>query len=310
MSVSFPDLSSKSSPGAARDGAAWGATVEALRAHPKFEAAAAASMRRTIEFHQGGGLASWILSDRARAIFGHMLLYLHATAQPDDPRSGLTAARVKELAVELGLCSAGRAAAMLALMRVAGFVAPAPAAADRRIRRLVPTEKLREVQRARLRYQFEAIAIVLPQARDVLSLLGSDDFERAFVRVLGVQFVSGFRILSAAPDLAPFAESSAGMVTLYSLLLATQIGGSFVTDNPVAISIAELSRRLRVSRTQILRLLREAEQRALLARTGPGNETIVVRPKLKHDLLNMLATMLLFLAGAAAEAMAATKEPA
>lgn len=298
---------SNSSPPGATRGAAWGVTADALRAHPTFEAAAAASMRRTIDFHQGGGLANWILGDRARAIFGHMLLYLHATARPDDPRSGLTAARVKELAVELGLCSAGRAAAMLALMRVAGYVAAAPAAADRRIRRLVPTEKLREVQRARLRYQFEAIAIVLPQARDVLPLLGRADFEGAFIRVLGLQFVSGFRILSVAPDLAPFAESSAGMVTLYSLLLATHMGGSFVTDNPVAISIAELSRLLRVSRTQILRLLRQAEEGALLARAGSTYETIVVRPKLKHDLLNMLAAMFLFLAGAAAEAMAATE---
>jgi hypothetical protein len=306
------DALSRSSPGAkpevALDGA-WGATADTLRADPKFEAAVASSMRGSIDLYQGGGLSNWILSDRARAAFGHALLYLHATARPDDPRSGLTAARVKELSVETGLCSAGRASAMLALMRVAGYVAQAPSAEDRRVRRLVPTEKLLGVQRARLRRQFEVIAIMLPQARDVLPLFGREDFERALGRAIGLQFVSGFRILSAAPDLTPFAERSAGMIVLFSLLLAAETGGSFVTDKPVAISIAALSRRLRVSRTQILRLLRAAEESALLARAGSNYETIVLLPKLKHDLLNMLAAMFLFLAGAAAEAMAAT-EPA
>jgi hypothetical protein len=107
-----------------------------------------------------------------------------------------------------------------------------------------------------------------------------------------------------------FADRSAGMVMLFGLLLATQMGGSFVTDNPVAISIAELSRRLRVSRTQVLRLLRDAEEGGMLARVGPSYETIVVRPKLKQDLLTMLATMFVFLAGAASEAMAAPERAA
>ncbi len=281
-----------------------------LRAHPAFEAAAASSMHGSIDLHRGGGLSNWILSDRARAAFGHALLYLHATARPDDPRSGLTAARVKELTVETGLCSAGRAAAMLALLRVAGYVAAAPSAEDRRIRRLVPTEKLFGMQRARLHRQFELLAIVVPAARDVLPLLGRPDFERALARAIGRQFVSGFRILAATPDLVPFAERSAGMVVLFSLLLATETGGSFVVDRPVATSIAELSRRLRVSRTQILRLLRDAEESGLLARLGPSYETIVVRPKLKQDLLTMLAAMFEFLADAASAAMAATERAA
>lgn len=295
---------------APHDRAAWGATAGSLRAHPSFEAAVASSMRGSIDLYQGGGLSNWILGDRARAAFGHALLYLHATAQPDDPRSGLTAARVKELSVETGLCSAGRAAAMLALMRVAGYVAPAPSAEDRRVRRLLPTEKLWNVQRARLRRQFEAIAIVLPQARDVLPLFGREDFERALVRAIGMQFVSGFRILSNAPDLMPFAERSAGIIALFSLMLAAERAGSFIPHVPVAISIAALSRRLRVSRTQILRLLRAAEESALIARNGPSYESIVLLPKLKQDLLAMLTAMFVFLAGAAAEAMAATEPTA
>lgn len=312
MSASRPDLPPQMSSDVVAQVAmkpAWTTpspvTAKTLLANPLFERVAASSMQGSIDLHQGGGLSNWILNDRARAVFGYSLLYLHATRRPDDPRSGLTAARVKELSVETGLCSAGRAAAILALMRIAGYVAPAPSAEDRRVRRLAPTEKLLSVQRARLCRQFEALAIILPQARNIPPLFACPDFEHAFARAIGEQFVGGFRILSAAPDLTPFAERSAGMVVLFSLMLATESGGSFVMDQPVAISIAELSRRLRVSRTQILRLLREAEAHALLARAGASYDTIVLRPKLKQDLLNMLAAMFALLNDAAAQAMSA-----
>src|SRR5918996_2350365 len=126
------------------------ASVAELQRHPKFEAAVAASRRGSIELHQSGRLSNWILNDRARAWFGHALLYLHATARPDDPQSGLTPARIKDLAVEAGICSAGRAAAMLSLMRAAGYLERAPVTGDRRVRRLAPTAKLLHVQRQRL----------------------------------------------------------------------------------------------------------------------------------------------------------------
>lgn len=286
------------------------ASVTELQQHPKFETAVAASMRGSIELHQSGRLSNWILNDRARAWFGHALLYLHATAQPGDPQSGLTPARIKDLAVEAGICSAGRATAMLSLMRAAGYLERAPGTADKRVRRLAPTVKLLDVQRQRLRRQFEAIAIVLPEAQGALASLGRPEFENALALAIGQEFMSGTRLLSYAPDLEPFAEYSAGMVVLFSLMLATKAQDSFAIGGPLAVSISELARRFRVSRTQILRLLREAEETGFLARMGTNYESIVLRPKLKRDMLNMFAAICLFLAGAAAAAAAATRAAA
>jgi DNA-binding MarR family transcriptional regulator len=286
------------------------ASIAELQQHPKFEAAVAASMRGSIELHQSSNLSNWILNDRARAWFGHALLYLHATARPDDPLSGLTPARIKDLAVEAGICSAGRAAAMLSLMRVAGYLERAPDTGDKRVRRLAPTAKLLDVQRQRLRRQFEAIAIVLPEAQAALASLGRPEFENALALAIGEEFLSGTRLLSSSPDLEPFAEYSAGMVVLFSLVLATESQGSFATGGALAVSISELARRFRVSRTQVLRLLREAEEGGFLERTGTNYGSVMLRPKLKRDLLNMFAMIYLFLTGAAAEAAAATRAAA
>src|SRR5262245_44722273 len=167
-------------------------------------------MRSSIELHQSVGLSNGIMNDRARALFGHALLYLHATTQPNDPQSGLTSARVREWAVKSGVCSAGRATAMLSLMRAAGYLERTGGSGDRRVRRLMPTAKLLDAQRQRLRCQYEAIAPVLPEARQALASLGRPDFEDALAVVLGTEFMSGMRLLAYAPDLAPFAEYSAG----------------------------------------------------------------------------------------------------
>jgi hypothetical protein len=284
------------------------AALARLQAHPQFQAAAASSMRGSIEVHQSGGLANWILSDRARAAFGHSVLYLHAISRPDDPR--LTPANVKQLAVATGLCSSGRAAAMLALMRVAGFLAQTPPTSDRRVRRLVPTEKLMAMQRTRLRLQFEAMAMMLPSAQQALPLFGRSEFELALARAIGDSFVSGTRMLAHAPDLQPLADRSAGIVVLFSLLLASYEAGAFVVNRPIALSIAALSRQFRVSRSQILRVLREAEARKFITRTGASYENVVVLPKLKQDILALVATAFLFLADAADKAMAELRRAA
>ena len=267
-------------------------------------------MRGWIDLHRSGGLSNWILNDRARAWFGHALLYLNATARPEDPQSGITPARIKDLAVEAGICSAGRAVAMLSLMRVARYLERTPVAGDRRVRRLVPTAKLLDVQRQRLRRQFEAIAIVLPEARETLVSLGRAEFENAMALAIGAEFLSGTRLLSYAPDLKPFAELSAGMVVLFSLMLSTESEGSFAIDAPVAVSISRLAGQFRVSRTQILRLLRKAEEDGFLARAGANYESVVLSLKLKQNMLNMFATIYLFLTGAAAEATAAMRTAA
>jgi hypothetical protein len=117
--------------------------VATLRGHPRFPAAMRHAANSAVELYRGDRLLNAMMSDRARAIFTHVALYLHyGGSRSGDP--GLTVGAMKDLCVELGLCSRGRCEAMLALMRAAGlFVAmpspqpaPSPAGADREAVRL------------------------------------------------------------------------------------------------------------------------------------------------------------------------------
>jgi len=295
-------LADKAQTGAA--GAAPPEAIVALTGHPDFPEAARRSARAAIEMHRSERLVGWILSDRARAVFGHMALYLHATRDEGDPRSGLTASRLKDLAVETGLCSAGRAAAMLGLMRAARLVIAAPGEADRRVKRLLPTERMLDLVRIRTARQFEAVAPLLPEAERALALIHDTGFAYALVRALGDYFTAGFRILAHTPGLSLFAERDSGMIILFSLLLAGEGDGAFPPAGPVPVSIAETARRFGVSRTHVLRLLREAEAAGLLSRSGARGDAIVLHPRVIGSAMNFFAVIFLYLNSAARAALA------
>lgn len=276
--------------------------VARLRAHPDFVRAMIASARGSVALHRNSRMASWMLGDRARALLPYVVFYLDAASRDDDPRSGLTVSRAKALCAETGICSPGRAAACMALLQFGGFIMPAPASADRRVRRLVPSEKLKAVQRERLVRQFGAIAIVMPEVADALPLVGDAGFERAFWRHMGEQFIGGVRVLDYA-DLGLFAERNAGMVILFSLMLAGQADDRTLPAGPLAIPLAEIARNFQVSRTHVLRLLRDAEAAGFLAREG-APDRLRFLPPLVDALQNMFATLFLFMGGNACRAMA------
>lgn len=273
-----------------------------LRAHPDFVRAAIASAQGSVALHRNSRVMTWMLSDRARALMPYVVFYLDATSRADDPRSGLTASRAKALCAETGICSPGRAAACMALLQFGGFVVPAPASADRRVRRLVPSDKLKAAQRERLVRQFGAIAIVIPEVADALLLLGDADFERAFWLSMGEQFIGGVRVLDYA-DLGLFAERNAVMVILFSLMLAGQADERTLPAEPVAIPLAEIARRFQVSRTHVMRLLRDAEAAGFIAREG-APDRLRFLPPLTEELQNMFAALFLFIGGNARRAVA------
>jgi hypothetical protein len=136
--------------------------VAAVRAHPRFPEAMRASAAGLVTLYQGGHLLNWLMDDRGRLLFAYLTLYLHFTRDPSDPASGLTPTRMKEGCSELGICSPGRAAAMLSVMRFAGYLAPSPAR-DRRVRGFVATDKLIALLVDRWRVHLAALAMVMPE---------------------------------------------------------------------------------------------------------------------------------------------------
>src|SRR5215510_187435 len=132
-----------------------------LQAHPRFNEAWRIAITGFVELWQRNRLLNTVVNDRGRLLIGLHAVYLHLLRGPNDP--GLTMSRMVALSGEQKFCSPGRAKAILMLMRMFGYLAPASGEADRRLRRLEPTERLMALHRERNRRIFGATAVVMPE---------------------------------------------------------------------------------------------------------------------------------------------------
>lgn len=277
--------------------------VARLRGQPGFDQAMRVSTAAAVALYRGDRILNALLSDRARALFPHVALYLHF-APHREGELGLTVGAMKEMCARIGLCSGGRCEAMLVLMRATGLVASA-SNLDRRRRPLVPTDKLIALHRERWGVQFDAMSAVLPEAVAYRAALNDQAFVKTFVLELGRRFIAGTRVLDGAPELEPFAERTAGMVILFSLAHGGAPDQPFPPEGPVPLSINGLATRFSVSRKHVLTLLRDAEEKNLLARGGAGNDAITILPPGREAIERMLATMFLYMAECAEVALQA-----
>jgi len=233
----------------------------AMRAHPAFGRALSCVASGMTGLYAGNRLMNRLLGDRGRAVFGLLVLYLHALAPARG--GGLTAARMAALCMHTGLCSRGRAKALLALMRWGGYVAPEADPGDRRSKPLVPQERLRALQRQRWDVMFGAVALVDPAMERLARRLGEPAFSDALIVALGDAFCAGYRVVSDAPPLDGLIDHDGALMVLLALLSCED------EDQPPP-AIAELARRFDLSRAHVLQLLREGEARGLVQRGEKG----------------------------------------
>lgn len=278
------------------------AAVAALRAQPGFAAAIRASAGGLVRLYHGSHLLNWLMDDRGRLLFGYFALYLHATRDPADPSSGLNPTRMRMLACDLGICSPGRALAMLSLMRFGGYLTPDFDVTDRRQRRLVATDKLINLLKERWRVHFAAMAPLFPDGAAMLAAVDDPEFTRGLIVAMVECFREGFRVTTHAEDMGLFGERNAGILICSYLMIAGEADDTVPPVRPVPISIAALARRFAVSRPHVLKLIRDAEAQGLIARHG---DRIEIKPELANGARNFFATMFLYYAGCARAAMSA-----
>lgn len=159
--------------------------ISALQSHPHFQQAVRVAISGLIEMYGRNRLLNRVMNDRGRLVGGMIALYLHVCAAPGSKGAGLTAARFQAFCQDLKVCSPGRAWALLALLRLEGYLVPGPGVPDRRQRRLVPTKRLIEFQQQQLKCQFEAMALLMPAGRLALEVHGRPEFMAALMRHLG-----------------------------------------------------------------------------------------------------------------------------
>jgi hypothetical protein len=269
-------------------------TIAAFRAHADFPRHALTLARMFIDQFAGNRFLNLIANDRGRIMIAQAVLYLHYTRDPHDPASGLSASRLKAFCAQQGMCSPGRAAAMLAVMRMSGHVIAAPAVKDRRVHLLMPAPKLLGEFLIRWRCYFDALAQMMPQTADIARAAREDDrFAQAFVCQLIGEYVAGERLMDHMPQqLTVFTNANGGALMFLSLFVAAGSGGPPKDGRHVHVPISELARRFGVSRAHVKHVLKGAEEKGLLTLDDGTGNRIHLTPLFMDAVYQWFAVML------------------
>ena len=265
----------------------------AVIAHPDFTEASRAAAAGLVALYQGERVVNLVMPDRVRYMIGVFALHLHFAGRPNDPNSGLTAARLCKLCVERRVCSAGRAEAMLAVMREFGHLVPAPGEEDRRLRRLAPAQVLFDWHRKRCTHFLAAAAKVIPEAADAPAALDTPEFMPNFLRHLARSHVAGFHYVEHVPDIRLFYERNAGGPMLMRIVLAGADDDSFPPSRAVPVSLSALARDFEVSRAHARRFVQDGVSAGLLDRVDASNDELKISPRLADAIRRVLATYMI-----------------
>lgn len=264
------------------------AAISALRAEPGFDEAARMCAVNAIGLYRESRLLNLVVNDQGRVVIGWFAIYLHLSGG-----EGLTLSRISALCERHQVCSAGRVAAIVGLMRATGYLAPIPSG-DRRERRLIPTERLMNGQWDRWRCVFAALAHIRPEARLCLAAIGDPAFDRSLVSDLFDHYRAGFRLIGAnVPELSLIGQRKAAIMILFSLFAVGRPGegGETVAD----LSVSELARRFQVSRAHVISVLRDAQRQGLVRRGRVEGDPVVVSRALIEGVAKFLASSFLLM---------------
>jgi hypothetical protein len=192
-------------------------------------------------------------SDRGSSLLGIFALSLHFSDE------GLSVGGLQAMRAESNFCSAGRAAAFIATMRRRADFVPADNRPRTRVRNLVVSERFVSFERERLRADVESLEMLSPLGEFGLAHLDMPAFFAEYMRVAARGL--GGQANEHVPEVEFFQERNTGLLVLYDIIAGN---GDALDGKPVAVSISQLSKHFDVSRTHILRLLRDADAEGLV----------------------------------------------
>ncbi|MEO8115011.1 MAG: hypothetical protein ABI655_11550 [Phenylobacterium sp.] len=242
-----------------------------MRAQPGFNAAVRNSLGGGFSHNDHHPAFKRLAVDMGSLMLGVIALHLDATG-------GLTHRRLRSLAGNSGIVSAGRASALLMRMQMIGWVSAArdlPPGVPKLYR---PTPQMIAAFQAKYRLELESIQLMAPDAGELLAWYDQPEGFRAFMAEYGVLVLRDLaRPRPPVNSLLEIAGRRAGVLVLSALgIAAAEAADGSPAPAPVRISLAGLSRRFGVSRTQVAAILRDAAAAGYIRRLEAEGEAEVL----------------------------------
>lgn len=263
--------------------------VAEVRAHPQF----GATRRRFLlafaaDPHARGNIpVTRLLSDPGRIALFSVIISLYFQYDPQDRATWPTIGLVRKIFLPFGLSSARRLDAILARLHGIGLIAQIESPADRRLRLVLPTERMLDLDLDMLARQFSCLEAFLP-GTDIGGPLRAGDrrYQRALRHVASRTRALAQRPLELSGRLRPILARQDGIKLLAPYLVAAHDGD----PRRVSLSFEVLGTRSHTSRTHIRNLFSELAELGLVRQHRPGGHDLELLPELLDLADNFVAS--------------------
>jgi hypothetical protein len=260
--------------------------ARAVERHPRFEEALAAFCEGVVASFEGDHLTNRVMGQAGR--FAMLALLIARGAGRD--AAGVTIGELITLLARRRLASPGRTHAMVRYMRDVGAVVASEAAGDGREKPLVPTAILMGQAARWIERSLGPAECVtaLPEPAAVL-VRRSGFVARYFVEMAAPYAAEGFILYDDFPEVEALMQHAGGYVLMIETLrTACRTDDRIVADLPSS----GLAARLVISRGQVRRVLRRAEENGWLRRAAGDRRTVELAPAFVACLRRWVATEL------------------
>lgn len=254
------------------------AEADAIRAHRAFPEALRRYTGTALDTFEGRDLDAKLVCQTARYVTLFMILYLHDTADPEDPSGGATVTRLQEIVALGPFASPGWVKLAVRVFHRTGLIEYRPPGPDRRLRRFAPTERLLDTGRQALAAMLGALSLVhpLPGAPEELAHRPGavEGFARATVEVY---LAHRFIVLAPFPEIAALLGRDYGHLIFAHLLrtMREADNGDIVAEAPSG----DLARRFGVSRAHVRNVLELATGMDFLTVERKGGHVVHLTPR-------------------------------
>lgn len=262
-----------------------------IRQHERFVPIMLALAEIVVAQYERKWLLNRLFNDRGRFISALAILHLHYQGLRFGTSEGLTATRLKQICSQQGICSPGRATALLSTMRFAGLIKTVRTS-DNRQKVLVPSPEFIDLHRTRVKRMLGMIEPFMPRqlVETYPRYIDDDIYMCAIADVFMKIFVSGFRLLAPEHPMRVWIDRDGGLFIAFSLMLATS-SPSRTGETAATTTVSELAERFCLSRSHVTGVLRDAEQAGLISRnTATG--VIVLRPAFNEAMTDLFSSII------------------
>jgi hypothetical protein len=248
-----------------------------ILAHPRFPFARDEFVKAMLALYEHKAFLNRLLLEASRTVLGVIVMCLYARYDEADRATWPTLRLVADSMAMHRLGSASRTQDLVSRLIKSGYIEQRAVPRDRRVRILLPTQKMIAQDQDFLVSHYLPLQILFPAPGYAPIMKRDPAFQLKQRLVSRDLFALGAQILAQNPIMMLFQGRDAGVMILIKMiqLVARQAGAA-----RIKVSFSDLGSRFGVSRTHVRKLLEAAEDVDLVRLTKAGSQFVELTPPL------------------------------